>query len=271
MPIIALTTDFGGVDYYVGALKGVILSIAPKAAVVDVTHDVPPQDVVHGAFVLRQVWRWYPRGTIHVAVVDPGVGGDRRILLAGYEGRYVIAPDNGLITWLHRGMKSDGVRVVENARYFLPQVSATFHGRDIMAPVAAHLANGVKAQSFGRATDRVAVVPLPRRAERTAGGIVGVVVYVDRFGTLVSNITRADVAAGAVRGRGWDVAVNGTDIGPLRDTFTDVRAGTPVAFIGSGDLLEIAVNHGSAIDRFGPAADVRVVLRPAGVEAARAP
>ncbi|UCF32967.1 MAG: SAM-dependent chlorinase/fluorinase, partial [Phycisphaerales bacterium] len=145
MTLVTLTTDFGTRDPYVGVMKGVILSMAPKAKVVDITHDIEAHNIAEAAFVLRSIWPWYPEGTVHVAVVDPGVGSERRVLLGRYEGRYVIAPDNGLITLVHRSLRLEEMRVVENRRYLLPHTSGTFHGRDIMAPVAAHMVNGVKA------------------------------------------------------------------------------------------------------------------------------
>ncbi len=261
MPIVTLITDYGMRDYYVGALKGVILRIAPEACVVDVTHEVPPHNVLHAAFVLRQIWPWYPPGTIHLAVVDPGVGSERRIILGQYAGRYVIAPDNGLVTLLHRDQAAEALYVVENRRFFLPDLSTTFHGRDVMAPVAAHLAKGVNPREFGPMTDRLDLLPVADRAEVTGEAVHGSVLYVDRFGTLVTDI-RQDQLMGTHRlGRGCEVVVNGHPIGPVRSTFSGVAVGEPVALIGSCGLLEVAVNQGSAVERFGPPDAVRVDVR----------
>jgi S-adenosylmethionine hydrolase len=260
MPLITLITDYGTRDQYVGALKGVILSIAPSASIVDVTHDIEPHNVLHAAFVLRQIWPWYPRGTIHLAVVDPGVGSDRRIILGQYGGQFVIAPDNGLVTLVHREMRAEAVYVVEDRRHFLPHLSTTFHGRDIMAPVAARLANGVKPQEFGRATDHLEVLPVDHRAQLDGDVVRGTVLYVDRFGTLVTNIGD-DQLPGGGRRVAPEVVVNGENIGPLRSTFSDVSPGEPVALIGSSGMVEIAVNQGSAAERFGPVPAVRVEVR----------
>jgi S-adenosylmethionine hydrolase len=261
MSIVALTTDYGTQDYYVGAIKGAILGIAPNARIVDVTHEIRPHDVLHGAFVVRQVWPWYPKGTIHLVIVDPGVGSQRRIILGQYGGRYIVAPDNGLVTLLHRDFPAEAMHVVEDRRYFLPVLSATFQGRDMMAPVAAHLANGVNPRRFGRVTDRLEMLPVAHRAAAIGGIIRGGVLHVDRFGTIVTNVLKEQVCGASGQAGDWEVLINGTSVGPVRATFSDVELGEPVAFIGSCGMLEIAVNRGSAIGRFGPAESVRVEVR----------
>jgi S-adenosylmethionine hydrolase len=261
MPIVTLTTDFGTRDYYAGALKGVILSIAPKAVVIDITHDIEPHDVSHGAFVLWQNFGWYPLGTIHLAVVDPGVGSERRIIVGRYAGRYVVAPDNGLVTLVHRETLVEGVHVVQNRRYFLTQLSNTFHGRDIMAPVAAHLANGVKHREFGPVTDRLEMLGIAHRADRVGKAMRGGVLHVDRFGTLVTNIRCEQLTAPPFKRSALEVFVNDENVGPVRPTFSAAQTGKPVAFIGGSGLLEIAVNKGRAIDRFGPREAIRVEVR----------
>lgn len=261
MPIITLLTDYGLRDHYVGELKGVILTIAPKAQIVDITHDIEPFNVRQAAFVLQRVWSRYPAGTVHCAVVDPGVGSDRRIILGQYAERFVVAPDNGLVTWVHREYETEGMFVVEDRRYFLPQISTTFHGRDIMAPVAAHLATGVKPRSFGRITDRLEMLPIPARAEPTEGGWAGNVIYVDRFGTMVTNIREEQLHTTRGEQRLWDVLVNGTSIGPIRSAFGDVSTGSALAIVGGSGFLEVAVNQGSAAQRFASLVNVRVEVR----------
>ncbi len=261
MPIITLTTDYGTRDHYVGALKGVILRIAPDAGLVDISHDIEPQNVLHGAFVLRQIWPFFPSGSIHLAVVDPGVGSDRRIVAGLYDGRYVVAPDNGLLTFVHRDYALTELRIVENRRFFLPEVSRTFQGRDIMAPVAAHLANGVSLGELGPATDRVVMLPIPERGEAAGEGLRGVVVYVDRFGTLVTNIRQEQLFSIGNEGRPPNVWVNGKEVGPVRSAFCEVDPGEPVALIGGGGLLEIALNRGSAAEHFGPPSEIHIEVR----------
>lgn len=260
MPTITLTTDFGTRDHYVGAIKGVIRSLAPKAEIIDITHEIGPHDVLHASFVLHGIWPYYPEGTIHLAVVDPGVGSERRIILGRYAGQYVIAPDNGLITFLHRTRRVEEMYVVENRRYFLPQPSSTFHGRDIFAPVAAHLASGVKSRDFGRSTDRVEMLDIPHSAEITGRRIMGRILYVDRFGTLVTNINQQNLLALGIKDRDPEVFVGGQNIGPIRSHFGEVPEGEPLALQGSTGYLEIAVNRGSAAERFMPGEEGQTAL-----------
>lgn len=258
MPVVTLITDYGTQDYYAGALKGVILRIAPEARVVDITHDIEPHNVWHGAVVLWQTWSWYPPGTIHLVVVDPGVGTDRRILLGQYGEQYVVAPDNGLVTLVHRYVPVEALHTVENRDYFLPDIRPTFHGRDIMAPVAAHLARGVRPAEFGPALEAPGLLPVEYEAKSTESTVHGRAVYADRFGTLVTNIREDQIAALTSTANVPDVLVNGTSIGPVRLTFSDVAPGEPLALVGGAGLLEIAVNQGRAVDRFGAAPGVRV-------------
>ncbi|MFQ5590924.1 MAG: S-adenosyl-l-methionine hydroxide adenosyltransferase family protein [Phycisphaerae bacterium] len=261
MRIVTLTTDYGSRDHYAGVMKGVMLSIAPRVTLVDITHEVEPQNVLHAAFVLRRIWQWYPPGTIHLAVVDPGVGSERRILVGRYDGRYVVAPDNGLVTLVHRDLPAEALRYVESTRYVLRKRSATFHGRDIMAPVAAHLASGVQICEFGPPAANVELLAVEHLARSTGGAIHGRVLHVDRFGTLITNITEAQLAAGPDKHRSVEVFVNGTAVGPLRSTFCDVPTETPLALVGGSGMLEIAVNCGNAAELFGPADSVLIEVR----------
>ncbi len=258
MPIITLITDYGTRDHYVGALKGVILGLAPDVRIVDVTHEVEPYNVLHAAFVLRQIWPWYPPGTVHLAVVDPGVGSERRIVLGRYDGRCVVAPDNGLVTLVHRDWPAEALHVVENRAFFLAEPSATFHGRDIMAPVAAHLANGVNPSELGPMTDRLEMLPISSRAEATTGGLRGCVLHVDHFGTLVTNILEEQLVERGGSSPAPEVLVNGKSIGPLRSTFSEVCSGEPIALMGSCGLLEVAVNQGRAVALFGPPDTIQI-------------
>jgi len=257
-PIITLTTDYGAHDHYVAVLKGVILALASDVRVVDVTHDIPPHDVESGAFVLSQIWSWFPAGTIHVAVVDPGVGSQRRVLVGRYGGSLLVVPDNGLLTFVDREHPVEALHVAEDRRFFLSRVSSTFHGRDILAPVAAHLALGVRPERFGRPADRVELLDIPFRAVRSGERLAGRVLHVDRFGTLVTNVHASQLGETPGRAGAWHVRVGGVDLGALRATFADVPKGEPAVLIGSGGFVEIAVNQGRAVDRFGrnPPVDV---------------
>lgn len=258
-PVVTLTTDFGTTDHYVGCMKGVILSLAPAVRIVDITHEIEPRNLIQGAFVLRHSWAWFPPGTIHVVVVDPGVGTDRRIIVGRYDGQYVVAPDNGLITFLHRDLTTEAMHVVENRRYFLPRVSNTFHGRDIMAPVAAHLANGVKPHLLGRPTERVEVIPLEHRARSVGNSLHGRVLYTDHFGNLITNIRAEQLSDLGKSMDRVEVTVGERSVGSIRTAFADGEREKLLAIIGSTGMVEIVVNQGSAADLLGAADEITVV------------
>lgn len=258
MRTIALITDYGARDHYAGVLKGVIASIAPDARVVDIAHEIGPQNVAGGAFVLAQSWSWFPPGTIFLTVVDPGVGTSRRVLVGKYADRYVVAPDNGLITWLPHEFGSQALHAAQEARYFLPQICTTFHGRDIMAPVAAHLARGAEPTDLGPAISDPLLLSIPFRAQAIRGGLRGQIIYVDRFGNLVTNIHCDQLS----KNRPSRVTIGHKfDLGHLRHAFVEVQAGEPLAYIGSSSFVEIAINSGSAAELFGVATDVTVQFR----------
>lgn len=261
MNIITLTTDFGAADHYIACMKGVILQHAPDARIVDVTHLIQPHDVVHGAFVLRQVCEHFPVGTVHVAVVDPGVGTSRRLIAARYEGQIILAPDNGLVSLVHRDFKLDELRSVENQRLFREEISPTFHGRDVLAPVAGHLARGMRFESVGPIIAELEILNLDRPTVLPNGGIEGQVLYIDRFGNLISNITQADVVAAIGNAGGPNVYVGPLRIGPLRMTYGEVAPGEIVAIVGSTGMLEVAINQGNAAVQLRAAPGTIVVVR----------
>lgn len=247
MRIITLTTDFGEADHYIACMKGVILKRAPSARIVDVTHLIQPHDVVHGAFVLRQIFEHFPEGTIHVIVVDPGVGTSRRLLAVRYEGQIILAPDNGLVSLVHRDYDMEELRTLSNTRLFRPEISATFHGRDILAPVAGELAQGMSLENVGPLIDQLEILNLERPSRLPTGGIEGHVLYVDRFGNLISNISEIDLDAVAPDNiEKFNVHVGPLAIGPIRSTYADVAVGEVVPVIGSTGMLEVAVNQGNA-------------------------
>jgi len=262
MAIITLMSDFGTRDHYVACMKGVILQIHPKAAIVDVTHEIEPHGIIEAAFVLRQVWAWFPPESVHVVVVDPGVGTSRRILVGRYSERFVVAPDNGLITLVHHDARLEELRVVENRRYFAPALSTTFHGRDVMAPVAAHIARGgVRLHELGPTTDHLEILDLPRPKTVDASVLTGQVLYVDRFGNLITNISAIDINSFIHRRASLTVYLGDRAIGPICATYGEVPPGMPVAVIGSTQLLEIAINRGSAARTFGADVGAPVALR----------
>ena len=258
--IVTLITDFGA-GPYVGAMKGVILATAPGTTIVDISHEISPQEIIEAAFVLAQCAFDFPPGTVHLAVVDPGVGTSRRIILAEANGEIFLAPDNGLLTLaLAKGGKARAWSV-ENPNFFRHPVRATFHGRDIFAPVAGAIAAGEKPDAFGPEIPAAEVRRLKiAHPRKTAGGIAGEVIFVDRFGNLVTNITASTIGRLASPGR-LTVACAGRKISGLKRTYADAAAGDLAALIGSFGLLEIAVANGSAADFLGGRTGEKVTVR----------
>ncbi len=250
MPIVTLLTDFGGTDSYVAELKAVVLRGAPEAVLVDITHSVPPGDIRSGAYLMGRTWHLFPAGTVHLAVVDPGVGTARAALAFTAGRHWFVGPDNGLFT---AALRDTEVRIV--ALPVPPSASPTFHGRDLFAPAAAALASGTALERlgppFGGIPERLAYT----EPHYEGKSIVGEIVYVDRFGTLVTNLTPELVPPYAV------LAVEGLDIGPLRRTYADVPTGGLLAYVGSGGAVEIAVRNGSAARRLGMGVGARIRAR----------
>jgi hypothetical protein len=246
-PIISLTTDFGLTDSYAAEMKGVLLRECPGAAVVDVTHAVPPQDVLAGAVVLERVVRAFAAATIHVAVVDPGVGTGRRLLVAEVGDQVVLCPDNGLVTWAWR-RTTGPVRARELTWRPAGAISATFHGRDVLAPAAARVAAGGVEAVAGAEVAPVLLDVWPAGA----GATEGVVIHVDHYGNLTTNVPE-EVVSG-VRG----VIVEGRDVGHVRRTYGEAGVGEVLALVGSSGLLEIAVREGSAAKVLGVGVGARV-------------
>jgi S-adenosylmethionine hydrolase len=260
MSVITLLTDFGLYDHYVASVKGVILQNAPDVTIVDITHQVSPQNVVQAAFILRQAFECFPTGTVHVAVVDPGVGTPRPVIAAKYAGQFILAPDNGLLTLVHRDFALQELRVVQNVSLFRKAVSATFHGRDIFAPVAARVAKTGRLAEVGPPTDRLALLDLPAPQVSPDGRIRGQILYIDHFGNALTNIAVADLERAARRRSHLSATVGGRQIGPLRRAYGDLPPGSPLALISSANMLEIAINQGSAAKDLGLAAGQEVVV-----------
>lgn len=255
-PVITLTTDFGLRDPYVAAMKGVILSICPEAQIVDVTHEVPPQDVREGAFALYSVWRHFPAGTIHVAVVDSGVGSERRAVAVRTQAALFVAPDNGLLSYILAYEPAlEAVELVNRAFQHAP-VSATFHGRDVFAPAAAHLANGVRLNSLGPPAPDLTLLALSHAEVLPDGSVRGRIIYVDRFGNLITSIRQQDLPPGTAL-----VVAGGREV-RFGHTYADAATGEALALIGSIGHLEIAVREGSAGDALGLRVSDKVLVIP---------
>ncbi|MEX2216392.1 MAG: SAM-dependent chlorinase/fluorinase [Phycisphaeraceae bacterium] len=263
MPLITLTTDFGLGDIYVGVMKGVIHSIAPKATVIDITHDIAPQDLLGAALALEASTSYFPPGTIHVAVVDPGVGSFRRaVAIRTRRGDTCIGPDNGLFSLVLAHDPMDLAIELNRADFHRKPVSSTFHGRDVFAPVAAHLAQGANLKDVGSAiADPVRIdIPAPRIIDDRT--VHAEVLHVDRFGNLITNLIgeRLSVWVGDEKEH-LTIDVAGRRILGLSRTFADAIEGQPVAYIGSGGRLEIAVRNGSAAGEMKVKRHAEVIIR----------
>lgn len=243
-----LMTDFGTRDPYVAQMKGVLLTVCPRAQIIDISHEVAPQSVLEGAFILSQAAPMFPPGTVHVAVVDPGVGGDRRILAARIDGRTFLAPDNGLLSLVIARGPLEELVAVRAGEFLPPAASTTFHGRDVFAPLAGQVLNGLDIARLGPQpqTYKHLDIAAPRVE---ADEMVGQVIYIDRFGNLVSNIPGQEVL-GHAQAEGLRVSLAGQEVGGLQGAYCFTEPGHSLAVINSMGLLEIAVNGGSAKDTF---------------------
>lgn len=256
--IITLMTDFGTNDHYVGVMKGVMLNINPQIEIVDITHSIPPQDIHGAAFLIDSAHRYFPTGTIHVIVVDPGVGSERRAIVCQTETAYFVCPDNGILTHILRNEERICTVAVENSAYFLPQVSNTFHGRDIFAPVAAHLSRGVSIDKLGSPVTHPVQLPVPR-PEVTDKAVIGQVIWIDSFGNLVTNISHEIL--GSLEGQDSVVIrAGGTEIDHLNRSYAESAVGEALAIVGSFNRLEISINQGDAAQVLGLQRGDRVTI-----------
>ena len=245
LSVISLLTDFGTADYYVGAVKGAILSINPKAVIADITHEIAPQDIAGGAFRLLAAYKTCPAGTVHVGVVDPGVGSTRRPILVSANKQFFVGPDNGLFTYIYDREPAHQVFHVTAEKFFRPEPSSTFHGRDIFAPVAAAVSNGVQPREFGpKITDAVRLpVSLDPQVLKN-GDVRARIIHIDRFGNCVTNITRD-----LVKSKHVSLVLNRKTIREFRDFYGEDSGASPFAIWGSAGFLEISVNGHSAAQK----------------------
>lgn len=238
--IIALITDFGESDYFVGSMKGVILSINPEVEIVDITHNITPFDIFEAGFVLKASFSYFPQKTIFIIVVDPEVGSKRRILLAYYKNYYFITPDNGLLSFVINEKEEAKVISVTSSHYFLSRVSNTFHGRDIMAPVSAWLARGINISSFGELCSDWLKLKFPEPMKIDEKSYEGEIIHIDRFGNLITNIPSFILNTQVVeKRRGLKVEIGGREIEKFVKNYSEGSVGEPVLVIGSADFLEI--------------------------------
>ncbi len=242
--VITLLTDFGTKDHYVASMKGTILSINPQCTLIDITHHVSPHDIKEGAFILANAYSSFPKGTIHLSVVDPGVGGPRKPILIVTTNYFFVGPDNGLFTLALKREKVKKVVALTNPKYFLSHISTTFHGRDLFAPVAAYLSLGVKPEAFGPKLD--SWVELDFEKPRITGGkLIGEILHIDAFGNLISNINEEQLFH-FVKDHSFVIRIGKRDIKGLKKGYWEGKRNEPMALIGSGGFLEISVKEGNA-------------------------
>jgi S-adenosylmethionine hydrolase len=246
-PIITLLTDFGEKDHYVGVMKGVILGISGSARPVDLCHEIPSQDVRAAAYILGTSYRYFPRGTIHLAVVDPGVGSGRHGLIVKTDRYLFVGPDNGLFTMVYDQEKGVEVYKIIESTHIPPEISSTFHGRDVFAPVAAHLSQGVPCSELGELiSEPVRINTL--RPDSKGSILTGTVIYMDRFGNLITNITRTDFDQFAGQGS-FEIVADDVVLNSVAGTYSDALPGTMIALFGSSNHLELATVMGSAAEK----------------------
>ncbi len=250
LKFITLLTDFGLQDGFVGVMRGVILSIAPDAQIADISHRISPQNVQEGSLALARTVKYYPKGCVHVVVVDPGVGTARRPIAAQMGDQYFVAPDNGVLSHVYDEAESNGMPIemvhLNNPKYWLPKISNVFHGRDIFAPVGAHLANGIAISTLGSPIEDIIRINLTK-VEIFHNGLKGQIVLIDNFGNLITNIESKNLD-------GFEkilIVLCGTEINGMAETFGERENGELIALIGDAQDLWISVVNGSACDRLG--------------------
>ncbi len=262
-PVITLTTDFGTNDHFVGAMKGVILDIVPDAQIVDICHAVQAFDVLDGALTISQAYSYFPTRTIHVVVVDPGVGTARRPIIASSDKYHFVAPDNGVLSLVYAREERVHVRHVTSEHYFLQPVSSTFHARDIFAPVAAYLAKEVESQKFGDEVEEYVRFNAPKPKAVDQNRLRGVVLKVDRFGNLITNITPQDAPMLFIEGaKRFKITVGNREVTELHSAYAEGSPGEVFGILGSMGFLEIAAHRGAAaqLTGAGKGTDVNIIL-----------
>lgn len=261
-PIITLTTDFGTNDHFVGAMKGVIVDIAPDVQMVDISHAVQAFDVLDGALAISQAYSYFPSGTIHMVVVDPGVGTTRRPILASSDGYHFVAPDNGVLSMVYAKEQRMHVRHITSEHYFRQPVSNTFHGRDIFAPVAAYLAKMVDSHKFGDEIEDYVRFAAPKPKAAGENRLRAVVLKVDRFGNLITNVTPEDAPALFTPSAKFKIVVGSREITDIRKNFAEGEPGEVFGIVGSMGYLEIVANRAAAAQILGAGkgAEVNIFL-----------
>ena len=246
--IISLITDFGLQDGYIGVMKGVMANINPSASVIDITNTIAAQDIFQAACVLNNSYNHFPAGTIHVVFVDPGVGSDRKIICLKTDDYLFLAPDNGVLSFVIAKEESPSIREVTNRKFFLPKISNTFHGRDIFAPVAAHLSKGVSHKELGERIEKINKIDLPKPILSPDGELTAEIMYVDSFGNLITNVNEEVIDRMKIERERVSITMGRRRINGICSSYTDVGDNEALAIFGSSGYLELSVNRGSAGD-----------------------
>jgi S-adenosylmethionine hydrolase len=265
MPVITLLTDFGEKDAYVAVMKGVILTINPQAIIIDITHQIDPQNIRQAAYLISDIYQYFPKETVHIVVVDPGVGSSRAIIALRSHSHTFLAPNNGVLSLLLTGQTFESAYRMNNADFFLDPVSATFHGRDIFAPVGAQLSLGMSLDMLGSPIDESALIKLelPKTQFTKDGALMGAVIDVDHYGNLITNLDWNTIKwhYSNVKNDKFYIGIGNHRIAGLSQTYDDVETEMPLALIGSRGLLEISVNHGNAAMFYGARVDTPVFIK----------
>lgn len=266
-PIITLLTDFGTSDHYVAAMKGVILGICPEAELIDITHDITPYAIAEGAYTLAQAWRCFPKGTTHLAVVDPGVGSKRRAILAEADGHHFIAPDNGLLSFILRAVPDATVRELTQSRFFRNSVSRTFHGRDIFAPVSAHVARGIDPKRFGDVIKNTECGNFTAIFQGDSGHFRGTVLKIDTFGNVISNLEAEKF--NRIAREPFRIRLGNRTVSTFHATYAEAPPGEIFALFGSSGFVELSINQSDAASRLKARAGSPLTLRLLGKPSTR--
>lgn len=244
--IITLTTDFGTKDPYVAAMKGVILRINPEINIVDLTHEISPQNILEANLFLANSCPYFPEGTIHIVVVDPGVGSKREPIVVSAGNQVFVCPDNGILTLISKKLQIKEARVIKNKTFMLKNISSTFHGRDIFAPAAAYLASGKKIEDVGEKSDKIVMMDIPQ-TKLENDRITGEIIHIDRFGNLISNIDLNLFK----KGKKYEILIKDKRLSEINLAYGEKNKNELLALIGSSDLLEISLNQGNAANVLG--------------------
>ena len=260
--IITITTDFGEVDPYVASMKGIILSINPDVRIIDITHQIPPGSIREGSLIIKEAYPYFPSGTVHLGVIDPGVGSKRRPIAIEADHQFFVGPDNGLFWPAIEKLKNLSIIHLTNKHYWMDKISTTFHGRDIFAPVSAYLSKGVDPFLLGEKVDYPTTLenPLPLKKN---DDLVGEIIRMDNFGNLITNITREHLYP-FLCSKGLIIKIGNLILKKISNAYNDVPEGRPLAIIGSSGLLEIAINMGKASDLLGQKYKIgtKIIVKP---------